>query len=145
MHFFSKEHLAASSGIVGAVGPAALGFALAAQTLRPGSIAVAFFGEGAMNQGMLMESINLAALWNLPVLFVCKDDGWAITTQPGESTKRVWEKGLAGSVFPTLAWMAWMSNKSGRLPGKPSNGRSPEMDQPSCTRTVCISKVISWA
>jgi pyruvate dehydrogenase E1 component alpha subunit len=39
-----------------------------------------------MNQGMLMESINLAAVWNLPVLFVCKDDGWAITTEPGSST-----------------------------------------------------------
>jgi len=34
-----------------------------------------------MNQGMLMESMNLASVWNLPVLFVCKDDGWAITTQ----------------------------------------------------------------
>lgn len=86
MHLFSKEHLAASSGIVGAEGPTAIGFALAAQYLRPGAIAVAFFGEGAMNQGMLMESINLAALWNLPVLFVCKDDGWAITTKPGTST-----------------------------------------------------------
>ena len=86
MHLFSKEHLAASSGIVGAEGPTAIGFALAAQYLRPGTIAVAFFGEGAMNQGMLMESINLAAVWNLPVLFVCKDDGWAITTKPGTST-----------------------------------------------------------
>jgi TPP-dependent pyruvate/acetoin dehydrogenase alpha subunit len=81
MHLFSKEHLAASSGIVGAEGPAAAGFALAAQVLRPGAISVAFFGEGAMNQGMLMESLNLAAVWSLPVLFVCKDDGWAITTQ----------------------------------------------------------------
>lgn len=81
MHLFSKAHLAASSGIVGAEGPAAVGFALSAQVLRPGSIAVAFFGEGAMNQGMLMESLNLASAWNLPVLFVCKDDGWAITTQ----------------------------------------------------------------
>ena len=81
MHLFSKEHLAASSGIVGAEGPAAAGFALAAQYSRPGAIAVAFFGEGAMNQGMLMESMNLASVWNLPVLFVCKDDGWAITTQ----------------------------------------------------------------
>lgn len=81
MHLFSKEHLAASSGIVGAGGPAAVGFALAARCLRPGTIAVAFFGEGAMNQGMLMESIHLAAVWNLPVLFVCKDDGWAVTTQ----------------------------------------------------------------
>lgn len=86
MHLFSKEHLAASSGIVGAGGPTAVGFALAAQLLRPGSIAATFFGEGAMNQGMLMESINLAAAWNLPVLFVCKDDGWAITTEPGSTT-----------------------------------------------------------
>lgn len=81
MHLFSKDHLAASSGIVGATGPAAAGFALAARYLRPGSIAVAFFGEGAMNQGMLMESMNLASVWNLPVLFVCKDDQWAVTTR----------------------------------------------------------------
>jgi len=81
MHLYSKEYLAASAGIVGASGPAATGFALAAQTLRPGTIAVAFFGEGAMNQGMLMESLNLASQWKLPVLFVCKDDGWQITTQ----------------------------------------------------------------
>jgi len=81
MHLLSKEHLAASSGIVGAGGPTAIGFALAAQHLCPGAITVAFFGEGAMNQGMLMESINLAAVWNLPVLFVCKDDDWSITTQ----------------------------------------------------------------
>jgi TPP-dependent pyruvate/acetoin dehydrogenase alpha subunit len=86
MHLFSKEHLAASSGIVGAEGPIAAGFALAAQYLRPGAVAVAFFGEGAMNQGMLMESMNLASVWNLPVLFVCKDDGWAITTQKAKVT-----------------------------------------------------------
>jgi acetoin:2,6-dichlorophenolindophenol oxidoreductase subunit alpha len=81
MHLFAKEYLAASSGIVGAEGPSAAGFALAAQYVHPGAVAIAFFGEGAMSQGMLMESMNLAAVWNLPVLFVCKDDGWAITTQ----------------------------------------------------------------
>jgi pyruvate dehydrogenase E1 component alpha subunit len=81
MHLFSKEYLAASSGIVGAEGPTAAGFALSAQYLHPGAIAVAFFGEGAMNQGMLMESLNLSSAWNLPVLFVCKDDSWAITTR----------------------------------------------------------------
>jgi pyruvate dehydrogenase E1 component alpha subunit len=86
MHLFSKEHLTASSGIVGAAGPAAAGFALAAQYLRPEAIAVAFFGDGAVNQGMLMESMNLASAWNLPVLFVCKDDGWAITTQSSQVT-----------------------------------------------------------
>jgi pyruvate dehydrogenase E1 component alpha subunit len=86
MNLFSKEHLTASSGIVGAEGPTAAGFALSAQYSRPGAIAVAFFGEGAMNQGMLLESMNLASVWNLPVLFVCKDDGWAITTQSAKVT-----------------------------------------------------------
>ncbi len=80
MHLFAPEILSASSGIVGASGPAACGFAYAAQLLRPDSVAVAFFGEGAMNQGMLMEAINLASCWTLPVLFVCKDNGMAITT-----------------------------------------------------------------
>ena len=81
MHLFSPQHLAASSGIVGASGPAAVGFALAAVQLRPETVAVAFFGDGAVNQGMLMESFNLAVAWRLPVLFVCKDNDWAITTR----------------------------------------------------------------
>jgi acetoin:2,6-dichlorophenolindophenol oxidoreductase subunit alpha len=91
MHLFSPEHLAASTGIVGAGGPVGAGFGLAAQLLRPGTISVVFFGEGAMNQGMLMESLNLAAVWRLPVLFVCKDDGWSI----GESSQRVTGGSLA--------------------------------------------------
>lgn len=80
MHLFSRQHLAASSGIVGASGPAAAGFGLAALRLRPGTVAVAFFGEGALNQGMLMESMNLATVLALPVLFICKDNEWAFTT-----------------------------------------------------------------
>lgn len=86
MHLFSKDHLMASSGIVGSSGPAAAGFALAAQTKKSRNIAVAFFGEGALNQGMMMESMNLAVAWQLPVLFVCKDNNWAITTHSKEMT-----------------------------------------------------------
>jgi pyruvate dehydrogenase E1 component alpha subunit len=74
MHLYSKEHLAATSGIVGAAGPTAAGFAISAQHNHPGAVAIATFGEGAMNQGMLMESINLA------------DDEWSITTQSAEMT-----------------------------------------------------------
>lgn len=81
MHLFSPDHLAASSGIVGSGGPAVVGFALAAQRLRPGTLAVAFFGEGAVNQGMMLEAINLAVVWNLPALFVCKDNGWAAASR----------------------------------------------------------------
>lgn len=84
MHLFSPQHLAGSSGIVGASGPAAVGFALAGLYLRPGTLAVAFFGEGATNQGMMLEAMNLAVIWKLPVLFVCKDNEWAITT-PSQS------------------------------------------------------------
>ena len=86
MHLFAPDVLSASSGIVGAAGPAACGFALAAQHLRPEGVSVAFFGEGAMNQGMLMESINLASCWKLPVLFVCKDNGMCITTPASKAT-----------------------------------------------------------
>jgi len=102
MHLFSKKYLAASSGIVGAAGPTAAGFALSAQYLRPGAIAVAFFGEGAMNQGMLMESLNLASAWSLPVLFVCKDDGWAITTQSKRMTGGDLNERARGLGIPTV-------------------------------------------
>jgi TPP-dependent pyruvate/acetoin dehydrogenase alpha subunit len=86
MHLFSRKHLTASSGIVGASGPLASGFALALQHLRPGKLALAFFGEGALNQGMLLESFNLASVWRLPVLFVCKDNSLAITTDSSSVT-----------------------------------------------------------
>ncbi len=85
MHLLSEEYLLAASGIVGSSGPAAAGFALAAQYNETKGVAVAFFGEGAINQGMLMESLNLAVVWKLPVIFVCKDNGWAITTRSEQS------------------------------------------------------------
>lgn len=81
MHLMSPEHLAAASGIVGSAGPIACGFGLAAQLRGEGRIAVAFFGDGAVNEGMLMEAFNLASAWRLPVLFVCKDNRWAINTR----------------------------------------------------------------
>jgi len=80
MHLFSKEHLAATSGIVGASLPTAAGFALANRHLRKGAVAVAFTGTGAMNQGMALETLNLAVAWELPLVIVCIDNGWAITT-----------------------------------------------------------------
>ncbi len=63
MHLFSEEHMAATSGIVGASLPTAAGFALANRRLRPGRVAVAFTGTGAMNSGMALETMNLAVAW----------------------------------------------------------------------------------
>lgn len=86
MHLFCEDRMAATSGIVGASLPTAAGFALANRRLRPGRIAVAFTGTGAMNQGMALETLNLAVAWELPMLIVCIDNGWAITTTSEQVT-----------------------------------------------------------
>jgi TPP-dependent pyruvate/acetoin dehydrogenase alpha subunit len=66
-----------ANGIVAAGMPLALGSALAHQTLGRDAVAVAFFGDGSMAEGLLHECLNLARLWDLPVLFVCENNGWA--------------------------------------------------------------------
>lgn len=86
MHLFDPEHKFSCSGIVGAGLPPACGAALAAKKLGKDWVAVAFFGEGAANQGAFHESLNLAALWNLPVIFVCEDNGYAISVVKTAST-----------------------------------------------------------
>ncbi len=102
MHLFSRDHMAASSGIVGASGPLGLGFALALQHLRPGKLALAFFGEGALNQGMLLESFNLASAWKLPLLFVCKDNSLAITTDSSSVTGGIVPDRIKGFGIPVV-------------------------------------------
>jgi len=68
--------LLASTGIVGANAPLALGAALTAKTLASGQVAVCFLGDGAANQGAVLESLNLAAALTLPCLFVIEDNGY---------------------------------------------------------------------
>jgi acetoin:2,6-dichlorophenolindophenol oxidoreductase subunit alpha len=68
-----------ANGIVGAGAPIAVGAAWAARQAAEDRVVVSFFGDGALNQGVLLESLNLAAMWRLPVLFVCEDNGYATT------------------------------------------------------------------
>jgi len=86
MHLMDPDLPASSDGIVGSSAPLAVGQAIAHARLRPGRVAVAFHGEAASNQGMLMEAYNLAAAWKLPVVFVCKDNKWSITTYTSQVT-----------------------------------------------------------
>jgi pyruvate dehydrogenase E1 component alpha subunit len=65
-----------ANGIVGAGIPLATGAALSCKTLGTGGVAVAFFGDGATNQGQFHESLNLAAVWNLPAVYVVENNGW---------------------------------------------------------------------
>jgi len=69
-----------ANGIVGGGIPLACGAALTAKTLGTGGVAVCFFGDGAANQGTFHEGLNLAAIWKLPVLFVCENNGYAEST-----------------------------------------------------------------
>lgn len=66
-----------ANGIVGAGIPIALGSALAHSIRKTGGVAVAFFGDGAMAEGVLHESLNMASLWQLPIVFVCENNGWS--------------------------------------------------------------------
>ena len=63
-----------ANAIVGASIPLAAGAGLSSKLLAQGRVAVAFFGEGAANQGAFHEAVNLAAIWDLPVLFVCENN-----------------------------------------------------------------------
>lgn len=69
-----------ANGIVGAAMPLCTGAALAAQLKGSGQVSVAFFGDGASNQGIFHESMNLASVWKLPMLFVCENNQYALTT-----------------------------------------------------------------
>jgi len=66
-----------ANGIVGAGLPIAVGSALAHQVKRTGAVAAVFFGDGALAEGAMHESFNLASVWRLPVLFVCENNGWS--------------------------------------------------------------------
>lgn len=66
-----------ANGIVGGGMSLALGSAMAHRTRKTGGVAVAFFGDGAMAEGALHECLNMAALWRLPLVFVCENNGWS--------------------------------------------------------------------
>lgn len=97
MHLFDPTHKFSCSGIIGASMPPACGAALAAKKRGKDWVAVAFFGEGATNQGAFHESLNLASLWKLPVLFVCEDNKYAISVEKSESTSIPWNADRAAA------------------------------------------------
>jgi TPP-dependent pyruvate/acetoin dehydrogenase alpha subunit len=86
MHLFDPAHHFACSGIIAQGYPVACGQAMAFKRKGTDNVAVAVAGEGAANQGAFHESLNLAALWNLPVIFVIEDNDWAISVPRDRST-----------------------------------------------------------
>ncbi|MFV0490605.1 MAG: thiamine pyrophosphate-dependent dehydrogenase E1 component subunit alpha [Pseudorhodobacter sp.] len=79
-------HLGANA-IVGGGIPAVIGAGLASKRAGKGAVSVAFFGDGAMQQGILYESMNMAALWELPVLFICINNQYGMGTRIEQATR----------------------------------------------------------
>ena len=79
MHLFDAERgFLGGYAIVGGMMPIAVGLGLAAQQQGKDSVTLCFFGDGAVNEGEFHESLNLAALWNLPVVFFCENNGYGM-------------------------------------------------------------------
>lgn len=107
MHLFDPAHKFSCSGIEGASLPPTVGAALAAKKRGEDWVAVGFFGEGAANQGTFHEALNMAGLWELPAIFVCEDNKYAISVPKRDSTavasnaSRASAYGMAGIDVPT--------------------------------------------
>ena len=92
------------SGIVGSLMPVAVGAGLSARLRGTDQVCVCFFGDGAANCGPFHESLNLAAVWKLPVIFLCENNGYAIHTAQTQTTavehiaERACAYGIAGRI-----------------------------------------------
>ena len=87
MHMFSTEHkFYGGHGIVGAQVALGGGLALAHQYNADGGLCLAYFGDGAANQGQVYETMNMAALWKLPIVFVVENNQYAMGTAVGRSS-----------------------------------------------------------
>ena len=92
----SKGNLGAN-GIVGGGIPIAVGAALSAKKLKTGAVVVSFFGDGANNEGSFHESLNIATIWKLPVVFVCENNqyGMSVSTERSTAVKDIAQRASA--------------------------------------------------
>ena len=97
MHIFSKEHrFHGGHGIVGGQIPLGAGMAFGDKYFNRGAVTLCFMGDGAVRQGSLHETLNLAMLWKLPVVFVVENNGYAMGTSVERTSSHtdIWKLGL---------------------------------------------------
>jgi pyruvate dehydrogenase E1 component alpha subunit len=122
MHIFDRaRRFIGGNAIVGGGLPLAVGTALADKQLRPGAVTACFFGEGAAGEGEFHESMNLAALWSLPVLFVCENNLYAmgVPLETAEAETEIYRKA-----------------QSYRMPGEMVDGMNPVAVEVAARRAV---------
>ena len=88
------------SGIVGSSIPIATGAALSAKVLKNNKVSLAFFGDGAANQGCLYEAMNLASIWKLPIIFLCENNQYALSTPAHTVTAGIVAERAIGFAMP---------------------------------------------
>ena len=87
MHFFdAKKHFYGGHGIVGGQIPLGIGLAFAQKYLGTNRVTLAYMGDGAINQGAVHESMNLAALWKLPIIYIIENNEWSMGTSQARSS-----------------------------------------------------------
>lgn len=91
------------TGIVGGGIPIAVGAALSIRALGQDRVVVCFFGDGAMNEGAFHESVNLASVWDLPVLFLCENNQYGVSTHVSRSTN-LEDLSLRASAYGIPGW-----------------------------------------
>lgn len=82
-----RHHFCGTNGITGGGIPVATGLALSAKLQATGQVILCFFGDGATNQGTFHESLNMAALWSLPILYFCENNRYAMSTRVEDSMR----------------------------------------------------------
>ena len=139
MHLFSAELHYGCGGIIGGGIPHATGAGLAFKKQKRDNVAVAFLGEGAANIGAFHESINLAALWKLPVVYVVEDNLYAISVPKTASTsvksnaERGAAYGIPGVVVDGMDVMA-MYEAAGEAVARARQGGGPSIIEGLCYR-----------
>ncbi|SFO56635.1 pyruvate dehydrogenase E1 component alpha subunit [Mesorhizobium sp. NFR06] len=95
----AKGNLGANGIVAGGI-PIAVGAALSSKMMKTGKVVVSFFGDGANNEGAFHEALNMAAIWKLPVIFVCENNGYGMSTSTARSTavKNIAERAAAYSM-----------------------------------------------
>ena len=109
MHMFSTEkRFFGGHGIVAAQVSLGAGLAFAHKYNDDGGISVAYYGDGAANQGQVAETMNMASLWQLPILFVCENNRYAMGTS-NERAAAITDYAARGKPYgiPVRGWMAW--------------------------------------
>lgn len=128
-----------ANGIVGAGNPLVCGAALSAKILKTGGIAVSFMGDGASNQAATLESLNLATVWKLPVIFVVEDNGYAEATPSswsiggGNLIKRAEGFGMPGFSADGFDYFA-VNEAARKAVERAREGHGPSLLYLTCTR-----------